>query len=369
MRRRHHAAPVAVASSVLVGGDGTRGGVSHAGFGEDPGMTAVVAAPRASGAVSPRATRRLLSLDIVRGAAVGAMLLVNNPGVRGATPAALRHSDWSGFSPADAIFPLFMFAIGMSMPLSRRAAEPRRALQRVVVLWFLGVGLVTLKYHYVGVGGGVLQHIAGAYLIAWLAMRLPARWQIAAAVGLLAGAWAALTFTPGAYGLFAGEGPAVVPASAVSILAGVFVSRSVLGRRVESVLRRLLVWATLSLAVGLLLAIPIPVVKHLWTPSYAVIAHGVACAVLFVVHWLVHRRGHRSWIRPFTDLGANPIAVYVVMSASAVLFFAPLQPGVVDPLSAAFGPGTASVLYAMSVAVLGWFLAAWMRRRELYVRI
>ena len=130
----------------------------------------------------------------------------------------------------------------------------------------------------------------------------------------------------------------------------------------------LLFWSWMWDVWGLLLAVPIPVVKHLWTPSYAVLAHGVACAVLFAVHWLVHRRGQRWWIRPFTDLGANPIVVYIVMSAAAVLLFAHARDAVVGVL-AVFGAATASVTYALAVAALGWALAAGMRRRGIFVRV
>ena len=317
----------------------------------------------------PRATRRLLSLDVVRGIAVAGMLLVNNPGVRAATPAPLKHSSWSGLSPADAIFPLFLFAVGMSIPMSRKAADPKLALRRVVILYALGTALVSLKYHEFGIGGGVLQHIAGAYLLAWLALRLPKRGQPVAAVALATAGWAAMTFAPGAYRLLAGEGPAVDLTSAASILAGVFVARSILGHSVDAAIRRLLIWSGVSIAAGLLLAIPVPVVKHLWTPSYALIAHGIACAVLMSVHWLVHARGHRGWIRPFVDLGSNPIAVYLVVSVLAVVALAPIRPALVSPLVDALGDATASVIYAVGVAGFGWLLAVALRRRGLFLRV
>jgi predicted acyltransferase len=316
-----------------------------------------------------RPARRLLSLDVVRGIAVAGMLLVNNPGVRAATPAPLRHSVWSGFSPADAIFPLFLFAIGMSIPLSRRAAAPGPALRRVALLWVVGAALVTVKYRHLGLGAGVLQHIAGAYFVAWCGLRLPRRWQPVGAAGLLAAGWVAMSFAPGGYRLLAGEGPAVALTSAASILGGVLVARSVLGQPVSTVLRRLSLWATASLAAGLVVAVPVPVVKHLWTPSYALIAHGAACALLLIVHWLVHHRGERWWIRPFTDLGGNAIAVYVGVSLLAAVVLAPIRGTVVAPMVVAVGPATASVMYAVAVAMLGWALAAGLRSREVYIRV
>ena len=343
-RRLHQASLVpAAASSVLVAGDRTP-------------------------PTRPRA-QRLLSLDVLRGLAVAGMLLVNNPGVRDATPAALRHSPWSGFSPADAIFPVFLFAIGMSIPLSKRAAGGAQAARRVALLWVLGSVVVSVHYGHLGVGAGVLQHIAAAYALAWLVLRLPRRVQVPATVALLGAGWAAMTTAPGVYRSLAGEGPAVALTSAASILGGVFVARTILGRPVEVVLRRLGLWAVASLAVGLVLAAPVPVVKHLWTPSYAGIAHGVACAVMFVVHWLVHRRGVRWWIRPFTDLGSNAIAVYVAVSLVAFVVLDHVRDRVVPTFAVAIGPAVASVGYALVVALGGWMLAATLRRKQVFLRV
>src|SRR5436853_6481707 len=107
-------------------------------------MTSTLRAPVAPSQSARR--RRLMSLDVLRGVAVSGMRMVNNPGGRAATPAALKHSGWSGMSVADAIFPMFLFAIGISMPLSRRAAAPRLALRRVALLIGLGIALVWVKY-------------------------------------------------------------------------------------------------------------------------------------------------------------------------------------------------------------------------------
>ena len=316
--------------------------------------------------------------------------MVNNPGVRAAAPAVLKHSGWSGMSVADAIFPMFLFAIGMSMPLSRRAASTRLALRRVALLIALGIALVWVKYGTAS-PAGVLQHIAGAYLVAWLVLQLPRKSQAAATVGILAAAWAAFTFlAPGAvhrgswgpgnnlaefldgrlFGVsFSGEGFTAMIMSAPSILGGVFVARSVLGQPVTTVVRRLIVWSVVALAVGLLLAVPIPVVKHLWTPSYAVLGFGVSCAVLALLHWLVHHRGHRRWTRPFIDLGSNPIAIYVGVSVLAALVLIPVQATVVQPISTVFGDTVASVLYALAVTVIGWAAAVGLRRRDIYLRV
>ena len=58
--------------------------------------------------------KRLLSLDVLRGITVAGMILVNNTGKCGYNFAAFAHAKWDGFSPADLVFPMFMFLMGIS---------------------------------------------------------------------------------------------------------------------------------------------------------------------------------------------------------------------------------------------------------------
>src|SRR3954454_4013186 len=70
------------------------------------------AAVRTAGSVDgPRP--RLRSLDVLRGLAIAAMLLVDNPGVPGAHPRQLVHTPWNGLRFADVVFPVFLVAVGV----------------------------------------------------------------------------------------------------------------------------------------------------------------------------------------------------------------------------------------------------------------
>jgi predicted acyltransferase len=142
---------------------------------------------------------RILAIDVVRGLAVVGMLLVNNAGIPAAMPQELRHAAWQGLTLADQVFPLFLFSVGASMPFSRRAQRPGAVLRRVVVLFLLGCLLVSAKHLRLAPSTGVLQQIAGAYLLAWALLRLPRRAQLPATALLLAGLWAAFTFVPASW--------------------------------------------------------------------------------------------------------------------------------------------------------------------------
>jgi predicted acyltransferase len=124
---------------------------------------------------------RILAIDVVRGLAVVGMLLVNNAGIPAAMPQALRHAPWQGLTLADQVFPLFLFTVGASLPFSQRAQRPGAVLRRVVMLFLLGSLLVSAKQYRLAPSTGVLQQIAGAYLLAWALLRLPRRAQLPAA--------------------------------------------------------------------------------------------------------------------------------------------------------------------------------------------
>lgn len=100
--------------------------------------------------MSPQINNRLYAIDILRGLTIAAMILTNNPGSskEGARFAALIHSQWHGCTPADLIFPFFVFLSGVSLAWSlgkRREKESsllpvyHHILRRTCSLFFLGL--------------------------------------------------------------------------------------------------------------------------------------------------------------------------------------------------------------------------------------
>ena len=82
--------------------------------------------------------KRWASVDALRGLAVAAMLLVNNPGDWAHVWAPLRHAEWHGFTPTDVVFPLFLFIVGVSLALGIEPAQERGASTsalRSALLW------------------------------------------------------------------------------------------------------------------------------------------------------------------------------------------------------------------------------------------
>ncbi|QDU88523.1 hypothetical protein Pla175_19010 [Pirellulimonas nuda] len=162
---------------------------------------------------------RLRALDVMRGATILAMILVNNPGTWGAMYWPLAHAQWHGWTPTDLVFPFFLFMVGVAMAYAFRkyedgavvgAAVWLRIGRRVAMLVLLGLllncfgrlidfalgradglHLDTLRLP------GVLQRIGLAYGGASLiVLLLGPRSRVAAGVGLLLGYAALLFFMP-----------------------------------------------------------------------------------------------------------------------------------------------------------------------------
>src|SRR5262245_15840459 len=121
--------------------------------------------------------RRLLSLDVFRGATIASMMLVNNPGTSSAVYPALRHSAWHGWTFTDTIFPFFLWIAGVSMTLSFAKRMERNnsrvrllmhTLQRGGAIFLLGFVLnlfPLFQFSTVRIPG-VLQRIGVCYIIA-----------------------------------------------------------------------------------------------------------------------------------------------------------------------------------------------------------
>jgi len=77
-------------------------------------------------------TKRLESLDALRGLTIAAMLLVNNPGSWSSIYWPLEHAAWNGWTFTDLVFPFFLFMVGVAMmysfPKRLAAGDSRKAL-------------------------------------------------------------------------------------------------------------------------------------------------------------------------------------------------------------------------------------------------
>ena len=362
---------------------------------------------------------RLTSLDALRGfdmlwiAGGGALgkALKNFGDVPLAPSLATQfeHVAWEGFHFEDLIFPLFIFIAGASLVFSLtkivaqhgRTAAARRIGVRALVLFIIGVfysggfdkGIEGVRWL------GVLQRIALAYAgAALLFLFLKPRGLIVACIAMLLGYWALLALVPvpefGA-GDFAQrhnltnyldsrflpgrkydrdhdpEGLlSTLPAIATCLL-GVFAGLRLRGGASACNARWLIIAGVLLLCAGWAWSPWFPVIKKIWTSSYVLVAGGWSAILLGVFHWIVDVRGWRRWAGPFVWIGMNSITIYLV---SGIIDWPKLAARVTGGdlqkfLNTGLHPGVGDLLTALVAMSFSVFLAWFLHRRKIFLRV
>ena len=350
---------------------------------------------------------RLMSLDIFRGLTVAGMIVVNTPG-NGHAYRLLDHAEWNGCTPADLVFPFFLFIMGAALvfSLSGRAqggALLAKIVKRAAVIFALGLFLNAIPHWHPATLRlpGVLQRIAVCYLVcALLFLTTGLRAQAALAAALLLGYWLAMTqigagdlskegnlaaqfdrfiLGPHAYrpGVYDPEGiPSTLPALA-TVLLGMFAGSWLRSRRPAERKAAVLAGAGAALAgLGWLWGLIFPVNKALWTSSYVLYTGGLACFILADCFWLADILGWKAWSRPFEALGVNALAAYVlpILLLKALVYsrVAGTQPRLwlcAHLFGTWLSPLSASAAFAFSYAAL-WTGAFWfLNRRRLILKI
>jgi predicted acyltransferase len=305
---------------------------------------------------------RLMSLDALRGFdmmwivgadALGHALAHVDAGPVVKTIATqLDHVPWAGFRFYDLIFPLFVFMIGVAVTFSLgrlverqgRGAAVVRILRRTCLLYLLGL----LYYGGIAKGFdqirwlGVLQRLALCYGFAGICFVYLGRRGLAiTTAALLVGYWAMLTFIP-VPGFGAGdfaEGHnltnwidqqylpgfkwdgdhdpegllSTLPAFA-SCLLGVFAGLHLQYRERSGNRKAALLAAAgvASLVLGYTWGVQFPIVKKLWSSSFVLVAAGWSALLLAMFYYVIDVRGIRRWAVPFTWIGTNALAIYLI---------------------------------------------------------
>lgn len=371
---------------------------------------------------------RLVCLDIYRGLAVAGMILVDNPGSDTKAYWPIMHCQWNGWTPADFIFPSFLFLAGISIVFSysgrlqrgeSRLAILSHAIRRSLIL--IAVGLLVNASPIYGFDPhtfrfeGVTQRIALCYLVAAaLELWSGRRGQLIAIAACLVGYWALLRFAPvpgfGIPGrdipfmdpdrnivawldrrLFMGhlyngtrdpEGIlSTIPAIA-TILIGVLTGHWLRARKSDlTKVRWMLLFGMTGLVAGEVWNRWFPINKNLWTSSFALFSGGFALVFLALLYWVLEiKRWRGAWTMPILVFGMNAIAGFVADSlvyGPAYTFFAKAPGGVsmvwheaAQAHLESWGLSTpnASLVYSCAAIVFCWILLWLLWRKKIFLK-
>ncbi len=356
---------------------------------------------------------RLLALDALRGfdmfwiiggSTVIAGLAKATGGPLNAILPQFEHVRWEGLHFFDLIWPLFMFIVGVSIPLSieKRRAEGAskrslylHAVRRSVVLFFLGMilqgGLLQWDLSKLHPCYSVLHGIAAGYLIAVIVtVELKPKYQALVTALFLLVYWAVIMLVP-----IPGKGAGILtpevnlatwfdqlvlgryhygentwflsyPVFAASVLMGVMAGHLLKMPVTEG--RKVILLAMAGFAcliIGLLWSTLFPIIKLMWTSSFVLLGAGFGFVMLSLFYWIIEVRGYKRWAFFFKVIGMNSITVYVV---AMLVSFKQIGNVFVGSLLPRIGLWDDFVSSAAALTIL-WLFLYWMFRTKTFVRI
>jgi predicted acyltransferase len=133
--------------------------------------------------------------------------------------------------------------------------------------------------------------------------------------------------------------------------------------------------AALGIGWGLELAGICPVVKIIWTPSWAIFSTGWTLLMLAGFYGVIDVLGLRRWSFPLLVVGMNSILIYVMESMLSgwfstrlkIHFGQDLYPRVANALH--LGEAYVPIVEHVLVLVAMWLVCYWLYRQKIFVRI
>jgi predicted acyltransferase len=358
-------------------------------------------------------SRRLPSLDLLRGLTVLGMIVVNaTAGVAhrdGPVFPLLLHSDWAGFTIADGVFPAFIVMLGVSATVSSRARGGKvlAILMRAARLILLGLVLSNVFWlydmsEYHPRLPGVLQRIGIVYAATALLYRTTG-WRVRAIVaasllllywplcllpspdGLVTDLWAPghnfvswldrallgdFRFVQGPEGYDPEGLLSTLPTLAEALIGTLIGDWLRRGLRPHDAARPMALAALAMIAVGSGWGLIFPVVKDLWTSSFVLLSAGIALLGLAALHWSFDGKaesGKRGGL--FGSFGRNAIGAYALHELAAFILTSDAMQWPFRVLAPFTGTQVAALAPVLIFTGLVWWPIAAMDRRGWYWKI
>jgi predicted acyltransferase len=313
--------------------------------------------------------------------------------------------NWGQFHFYDLIMPLFLFIVGVVMPISfgnrlkkgtTKKQLYRHILKRVVVLYILGLiasgHLLTFDSTKMHLWTDTLHAIAVGYLVSSiLILETGRKWQIGITAGLLILYWLVMALVP-----VPGRGAGIYEPDTNLAL---YIDNAVLGHWQEGagwtyIITNMTFVCSVMLGVfagqilqsdnnpyrkawlltligvccvlaGRIWGIWFPVIHHLWTSSLVLYAGGLSFVLLALFFLVIDVWGYRKWAFFFVVIGMNAIAVYV---ATHLFDFTLLGNVFVGGLLQHLGAWAGFVEASAGLAVV-WLILYFMYRKSIFIKI
>lgn len=141
-------------------------------------------------------------------------------------------------------------------------------------------------------------------------------------------------------------------------------------RSAREKLRLLLIAGVCGLVAGLIWHwLGCPLVKRIWTPSWALYSTGWCVLTLAGLYGMIDMLGWRGWTFPFVVVGMNSIAIYCMDQLLSGWTAKMFQVHLGNDVFKLLGPMNESFVRSVLVGTVFWLVCWWMYRRKIFLRI
>ncbi len=266
---------------------------------------------------------RLAALDIFRGMAVLSLIIFN--GFYGFinAPEWLKHAEWHGYTFADLIAPLFLFAVGMSLPISIKKRLEKSGLKSVLAhsayrgLLMIAFGTIgnIICFRDFSLHWGTLEMIGGCIILSTPAIIwIPPIERVVAGFTLIFSWFLVCFFTERLHShviLYVMGGPASLIAWSSIVLIGSAISEF-FNNRGKYGGHKMILFSTSLISGSIFLffnILNIPPNKNLVNSPYLSLSIALSCALLLIVDRLQESRILRNLLIPY---GENALVMYML---------------------------------------------------------
>ena len=359
-------------------------------------------------------SKRIESVDILRGFTIAAMILVNTPGTWSHIYAPLQHAKWHGLTPTDLIFPFFLFIVGISIYFAYKNKSNHlftykkiaiRSLKLIGLGVFLNIflpffpflkELETLRFP------GVLQRIGIVFFISSI-LYINFNWKTILGIGvvILIGYWLFLGFFPFSDGTlptfdrasnnwanyidttllgkhmwqldYDPEGILSTLPSIVTCISGILIGK-ILDNLTE--IKYLFFTAFSLLGLGYILNIWFPINKAIWSSSFVLTTSGWGNLILAIIYYLRDVQ-QLTFGNIFKYVGMNAITIYFLSSfISTSMYLTKVGENNLHHylyntffVHSFFSDNFSSFLYALTVVLFYLGLGYIMYRKKIFIKV
>lgn len=138
---------------------------------------------------------------------------------------------------------------------------------------------------------------------------------------------------------------------------------------------RAIVWMVIAGTLCFCLALGIdflglcPIVKRVWTPSWALLSGGWCFVLMAAFYAVCDVRGSKRWAFPLVVIGANSIAAYLIAHVMEEFTIASFHKHLGERPFQMLGTAYQPLLEGLGVLLVYWLILWWMYRRRIFLRI